>query len=163
MFCKIMVPLDGSTLAEASLCPAKFMARAFNAEVKLISVEEMPAHLSDLEWRLPQQAILDQAKSQSEAYLQARAHELRSEGCTVTFEVLPLGSAAQRILEEVEANKHDLLILTSHGRTGLTRFMMGSVAERLARYARCPVMIVGRNSEVVSKSRMEHAASDKGH
>lgn len=161
MFCKIVVPLDGSTLAEAALTPAKFMARAFNAEIKLVSVEEMPAHLTDLEWRLPQQAILDQAKDQLEAYLKSRAHDLRSEGCTVSYGVLPLGSPAQRILEEIEENKHDLLILTSHGRTGLTRFMMGSVAERMARYARCPVMIVGRNSEVVSQALLDHAASDK--
>jgi nucleotide-binding universal stress UspA family protein len=145
MFHKIIVPLDGSKQAEAAIKPATFLARAFQASLKLVLVEEMPPHLSKEEWELTQDEVLDRNRQHLEDYLRGLAHEVRSEGCSVSFAVLPLGPAAHRILEEVEAERPDLLVITSHGRTGLPRLVMGSVAESLARQSPCPVMIIGHH------------------
>ena len=65
------------------------------------------------------------------------------EGMTVNTE-FSLEQAAVGILSVAETAGCDLIVMTSHGRSGLQRFLMGSVAERVVRYARCPVLIVGR-------------------
>lgn len=137
MFFKILVPLDGSPYSEAALQSASFMARAFGSSLKLVTVEEIPYPLH------PAEAAVHKAESWQDAqkYLDARAHELRQQGCDVTTKVLRAGQPAQRILEEMAEERVDLLVIGSHGRTGLTRLLLGSVAERLAREAPCPVMI----------------------
>lgn len=138
MFFKIVVPLDGSVYAEAALKSASFMARAFNSELKLVTVEDIPLPIYPGE--VDMQTISDVERSHV-AYLNARAHELRQEGCNVTIAVLPPGPPADRILDKVKENRADLIVVGSHGRTGLTRMLLGSVAEKLARHAPCPVMI----------------------
>lgn len=138
MFFKIVVPLDGSSHSEAALKSASFMARAFNAELKLVTVEDiaLPIYPGELDTEM-----ISQIEKDHEAYLNARAHELRQEGCCVTTVVLKPGPPADRILDEVRKERADLIVVGSHGRTGLTRLLLGSVAEKLAREAPCPVMI----------------------
>lgn len=138
MFFKIVVPLDGSIYSEAALKSASFMARAFNAEIKLVTVEEVPLPIYPGETA---SQLLVETRGDEERYLAARAHQLREEGCSVVTKILPPGAPAQRILEEVQRDRADLIIIGSHGRAGLTRVLLGSVAERLARESPCPVMI----------------------
>ena len=138
MFFKILVPLDGSVHSEAALKSASFMARAFNAELKLVTVEEIPLPIYPGETA---SQLLMENRGDEANYLQARAHELREQGCSVTTAVLPPGPPAQRILEQVHKDRSDLIVIGSHGRSGMTRILLGSVAERLAREAPCPVMI----------------------
>ena len=143
MFRKICVALDGSPLAECALKPASSIARAFQSEMKLVMVEELPETLERTQWDLTQDEILQQAFQRSQDYLRSLAHSLRSQGCSVVYELLPLGSPTTRILADMEKERPDLLVISSHGRTGLPRLIMGSVAESLARESPCPVMIVG--------------------
>lgn len=138
MFFKILVPLDGSIFSEAALKSASFMARAFNAEIKLVTVEEVPLPIYPGETA---SQLLVETRGDEERYLAARAHELRQEGVNVTTRILPPGAPAQRILDEAQKERVDLIVIGSHGRSGLTRMLLGSVAERLAREAPCPVMI----------------------
>ncbi|MBX3172356.1 MAG: universal stress protein [Candidatus Eremiobacteraeota bacterium] len=138
MFFKIVVPLDGSIYSEAALKSASFMARAFNAELKLVTVEDIPLPIYPGE---VDAEMISEIEKDHQAYLNARAHELREEGCCVSTVVLPPGSPADRILDEVKKERADLIVVGSHGRTGLTRMLLGSVAEKLARHAPCPVMI----------------------
>ncbi len=147
MFFKIVVPLDGSKYSEAALQSASFMARAFNAELKLVTVEELPVHVYPGE--VDSQMLIDLNKD-SQAYLDSLAHQLRQEGCVVTALVLPAGPPADRILDEVKRERADLIVVGSHGRTGLSRLLLGSVAEKLARHAPCPVMIA-RLQEVAAE------------
>lgn len=144
MFFKIVVPLDGSSYSEAALKSASFMARAFNAELKLVTVEDVPLPIYPGE---VDPEMLNEGRKDHEAYLNTRAHQLREEGCCVTIAVLPPGPPADRILEEVKRERADLIVMGSHGRTGLSRMLLGSVAEKLARQAPCPVMI-SRQQEV---------------
>ena len=139
MFFKILVPLDGSSSSEAALKSASFMARAFQSEIKLVTVEDVPMPIYPGEVNAE---LIDQLRKDADAYLQARAHELRQEGCCVTTVQLPPGPIAQRILDEVKKERTDLIMVGSHGRSGISRVLLGSVAEHLARHAPCPVMII---------------------
>lgn len=138
MFFKILVPLDGSRHSEAALQSASFMARAFNAELKLVTVEEVATPIYPGE--VDPEMLVDLRKD-AQAYLDSRAHHLRQEGCSVSTKVLTAGPPADRILDEVQHEKTDLIVVGSHGRTGLSRLLLGSVSEKLARHAPCPVMI----------------------
>lgn len=153
MFSNILVPLDGSATAEAALVPAKFIARASGGEIKLVrGIELPPGHLAPLDW----DELSPPLKAEDErcqAYLEQLALKLRDEGFRVRTEVMDYGPPAERILEVVDDDEIDLVILTSHGRTGVTRFLVGSVAEKVARYAHCPVMMVGRRSNIVAEAR----------
>ena len=142
MFHKILVPLDGSQYAEEALQPARSLALAFKAEVRLVTVEEMPDQPMPGEWDLTMGDFLEKHRQKHLSYLNERAEELRGDGLTVTTEILPLGPPPARIAEEARDSKADLIILFSHGRSGLSRIFMGSVAERLTRSAPCPVMLV---------------------
>lgn len=144
MFCKIVVPLDGSAAAEAALVPAMFMARAFQAAIQLVAVPEGSAESAEIRVSL-------------ESYICEQAHKLRQESCEVSSEMLDEGPAYERLLEHLEKEKPDLLILTSHGRSGVARLLMGSVAESLCRTAPCPVFVVGRQSRLFQNAKVQAA------
>ena len=142
MYQKIMVPLDGSELAEYAIPPARAMALAFKASLHLTTVEEVPEQPAPSEWDLTVGDFLDKKRQEVQERLDKLAAPLRSEGIEVTTAILPLGPTVARLLEELQQQKADLIVLHSHGRSGLSRMIWGSVAERLTRQASCPVMIV---------------------
>lgn len=141
MFKKILVPLDGSEEAEQALSPARTLARTFEAELRLVTVEEMHDQLAPSEWDLSMGDFLDRKRNEIQKNLDRLAQGLQPE-IHVTTAVLPLGPPVQRLLEEARECQADLIVLYSHGRGGIARIFIGSVAERLTRTAPCPVMIV---------------------
>ncbi|MBS2038883.1 universal stress protein [bacterium] len=141
MYQKILVALDGHPAALAALGPAQALAESFGADLRLVSVE-WPRSPRGKEWTLTQTAYMDKKKAELKSYLDAWSAKLRQQGCRVGTCVLPLGSTPERLLQEVENWGADLLVLCSHGREGLSRWMMGSVAEEMNRRAPCSVMIV---------------------
>lgn len=157
MFCKIVVPLDGSQAAEAALVPAMFMARAFQAEVKLVAVPEDSMTFGKEDWGLPSGSGLSEVKTNLDRYLCQKAHELRQESCEVSSEVLGEGATLDVLLGFLERDKPDLLILTSHGRSGMARILIGSVAESLCRTAPCPVFVVGRQTRLFQNVKVQTA------
>lgn len=150
MFQKILVPLDGSQESEQALKTARALAQAFRAELRLVTVEELPDQPAPSEWDLTIGRFLDKNREEVEQNLERLAQPLRVEDFKVSTAVLPLGPPALRILEETRECKADLIVLFSHGRSGLSRLIMGSVAERLTRNAPCPVLIVHRQETPVS-------------
>lgn len=157
MFCKIVVPLDGSQAAEAALVPAMFMARAFHAEIKLVAVPEASMTFGKNDWSIPPDSGLAEVKSNLERYLCEQTHGLRQENCEVTSQMLAEGVTLEILLEFLEKEKPDLLILTSHGRSGVARFLIGSVAESLCRAAPCPVLVVGRQTRLFQNVKVQAA------
>jgi nucleotide-binding universal stress UspA family protein len=149
MFKKILVALDGHPAALSALAPAQALAAAFDGEVRLVSVE-WPRSPRKKEWKLTQAAYLDKKLREVSVYLDSWACKLREQGCTVSTSVLPLGSPVTRILDEIESWGADLLVLSTHGRSGLARWLLGSVCEEINRRCSCPVMVVhppGRQTE----------------
>ncbi len=147
MFKKVMVALDGSPEALAAIEPARAMARAFQAEIHLVSVE-FPRSPQGLEWKLSQSAYLDKRKQELQHYLDRWAEKLKAEGLSVSTAVLPLGSTVSRLRQEIEHYNADLLVLCSHGRSGWSRLVLGSTAEEMNRRAGCPVMVVPLDQQI---------------
>ncbi|MFN8610721.1 MAG: universal stress protein [Vulcanimicrobiota bacterium] len=146
-FKKILVPLDGSEFSLGALKPARTLACSLGAEIRLVTVEELPDQPAPSDWELTLGTFLDNKREESERYLNESAETLRRHGLNPSFSVLPLGPPAARILEEALHWKADLIVVCSHGRNGLARWVMGSTAERISRKAPCPVMIVHPQSE----------------
>lgn len=141
---KIVVPLDGSRWSESAIPRAVELARVHGAELILVHV--YPSHLADYadQWALAgQQQIADQAVEQMHEQLIALRNRLRQEGLRAR-EVLIRGSnPAQAICDFVESEDGiSLVVMSTHGRTGLARWLVGSVAQSVLKCARCPVMLV---------------------
>lgn len=142
MFFRILVPLDGSSAAEAALEPAAAMARAFGGNLRLVRV--CPGAISadyvvDVQLH---EAVDRREREKMEEYLEKTRLKYSQGGLTVVTRLLDEGDAAHRILEEIKADPVDLVVLSSHGRSGVARLLLGSVAEHISRHATCPVMIV---------------------
>ena len=139
MFKRILVPLDGSPLSEAILLQVTELARALGAEVTLLRVELAhafpgadPMFLLEAEVRVVKEA---------EAYLASTAERLAREGMIVRTAVR-YGQPAAEIIDHVAFEGADLVAMSSHGRSGLTRLVMGSVAEEVVRKVRVPVLLL---------------------
>lgn len=143
MYHKILVPLDGSELAEKALAHAAAIARCGQGKLILLRVIPPPDPFSAAEMT-DQQASVEKerlARGQAESYLETvrGRPELKE---LVQSTLVPSGNPAEEILDFALSEKADLLVISSHGRTGLGRFLLGSVAERVSRHSPCPVMIV---------------------
>src|SRR4051812_360628 len=150
MFRKVLVPLDGSAFAEQALATAAAIARAARAEVDLVLVQDpVPFDgYADAPWNA------DLWKEQH-AYVQAIAADLTSgASIPVTFGV-PTGDPIDKICRRVADTGVNLVVMTSHGRTGLSRAWFGSVAEGVLRHANVPVLIL-RPADTTRRNVAEH-------
>jgi nucleotide-binding universal stress UspA family protein len=137
MFTRILVPLDTSALAEQALPRAAAIAKALGAELLLVLVHEpVPAHgHNDAPWN----AL---GVPMERAYLEGKARELESRfGIRVGTEH-PTGSPSQTIIALANARSTDLVVMTTHGRTGLRREWLGSVADTVMRSLDVPVLML---------------------
>lgn len=140
MYQTLLVPLDGSEFAEEALPMAALLARTLDAELHLAHVIR-PAY--DVDFKTPQEdfewkeTIWDGA----EAYLEGHAEALRKEGVSALTAVLE-GRVVQALGDYGDEQDVDLTVLTSHGRGGVTRFWLGSVADGLLRHAHSDLLLV---------------------
>lgn len=153
---RILVPTDFSADAEAAVAYALRLADAFGASVQLLHVVEDPiaagvwssevytAEIAGLQINLVRDA---------EERLRDYAAE---KGATVTGEVR-IGPAARVILQFAKDTGVDLIVMGTHGRTGLAHAVMGSVAERVVRLASCPVLTL--RAETVAAAAAARRAS----
>jgi nucleotide-binding universal stress UspA family protein len=144
MYNKILVPLDGSELAERALPLAFQLVQQSEGEVVLVRALTpdrvlVPDALSGYGLLWPEKPLED-ARAEARTYL----NHWRSKapgGARVRY-VLAEGSAAETIAETAVEEKADLIVMSSHGYSGLTRWMLGSVAERVLHAAHCPVLVI---------------------
>jgi nucleotide-binding universal stress UspA family protein len=147
---RILVCLDGSPLAEAMLEPATALGRLWGAEYHLLRVAAPPDHLSpghDAESQALFQHYTDKAKRSSISYLDGVAQRLRSAGLAVHTHVSLSRNVAAAILEEANTAGCDSIAISTHGRGGLARLLLGSVADKVARGADRPVLLYRPPSE----------------
>jgi nucleotide-binding universal stress UspA family protein len=139
---RILVPLDGSGMAEQVLPTATSVARALDAELCLFQVPIVHAYgwLTG-EWFLPVQGVLATAEQDADAYLSHVAGRLREQNLRVATATM-IGSVAASIVEYAEANQVDLIAMCTHGRTGLARWTLGSVADHVLRAGSTPILLV---------------------
>jgi len=139
------VPLDGSALAELALPVAQRLADRLRAPLVLARVVPVtPVPLAASYMPLPSevyQQLVDDERRLALEYLQGQAEPLRERGLTVRI-LLDEGDAASTLLDVCSTRQIRLVVMTTHGRTGLVRFAMGSVADRLVRYGHVPVLLL---------------------
>lgn len=156
MFRSILVPLDGSKLAECALPYAEKLAKGCNTEqVVLVSVTEriqgyrpFDDPSQPLEQRLVPEAVGKKEKP-AQRYLDRIASALKAKGVKVQTEVL-LGSPAEEITLFVKDGGIDLIVMSSHGRSGPSRWAHGSVADKVFRASSVPILMVRAPGCVVS-------------
>jgi nucleotide-binding universal stress UspA family protein len=137
MFRRVLVPLDRSPLAEQALGQGVAIAEASGATLDVVSVYE-PIVLG-----VPQQEVLDQAGwDVARQYLEGIAAELASSTAVPTTHATPTGKAIECISTRAREIDADLIVITSHGRTGLSRMWLGSVADGLIRGSQVPVLLL---------------------
>jgi nucleotide-binding universal stress UspA family protein len=142
---RILVTLDGSPFAEEALGPAQVMAGAFGAELVLLLVIEPPVPIADPAGLMVIPATVDAEKRLREsaaAYLATITGRLTAEGVAVSSAAVEGSTVAGAVLAEADAQRVDLLVVASHGAGGFERLVMGSVADKVVRGARIPVLVV---------------------
>ena len=144
MYKKILVPLDGSPLAETILPHARTLARPEDAEIILLQVPVAPstefmAHNSTLASN-----IIKDLEEESKAYIKREIARLKSEGVNVSG-ITREGPIAETILAVTKETKADAIAMCTHGRTGIQRVLMGSVAEKVVRLSHVPVILLHPN------------------
>lgn len=142
MYTRIVVGLDGSELSESALRSGAELAKALGVPLHLVRVADLATvhwgatEASDSYAALSQE--MEHEKSAAASYLEVMAAPLRDDGLAVTTEVRS-GTAARELLKL--STPDTLIVVASHGRHGLERLLLGSVAEEVARKAAGPVLI----------------------
>ena len=148
MYKKILVPLDGSELAECVLHQVESVAKGCSAEsVTFLRVAE-PVHIpvsgeydgytfNAKDW----QQMETELKAAAEHYLNQLLSRVKYDGIK-TQSVVMSGRAAESIAEYANKNGVDLIAIATHGRSGISRWVWGSVADRVLRSASVPVLMI---------------------
>ncbi|HWF14520.1 MAG TPA: universal stress protein [Candidatus Acidoferrales bacterium] len=141
---KMLIAIDGSDFSEAAL--QSVIARPWNAgtEIKVLHVVEPPALLIgremgayDPEFEMVWKAVRERAKD----LMDKAAHKLRAAGFQVSTELVE-GEPKSLIIDAANEWHADMIVVGSHGWSGLNRFLMGSVSEAVVRHAHCSVEII---------------------
>ncbi len=145
MYRKMLVPLDTSDVAECVLDHVRDIAAARNVqEVVLFSVV-VPAYLASMP-EVVQSHVLEEADQErtkyATEYLENTKRSLNLSNSTVSTEIVRAEQPADAILDFIEKKGVDLVVMSSHGRTGLSRWFLGSVAEKITRSSPAPVLLV---------------------
>lgn len=139
---RILVPLDGSEMAEQVLPAVALVAEALGCKVTLFRVHTLQASSSLMaEWALPLQDSLALSGQEDLAYLQRVANDLEEQGIESTTATW-MGTIAESIIDYADTNDIDLIAMCTHGRTGIARWALGSIADRVLRAGNKPLLLV---------------------
>jgi len=141
MYKKILLPLDGSELAKKALDQAEKLAKTFDAEIILFQVVPfMPIYGSP---ELVTPLIVDEKqKEAAEKYLLNLAEELKKKSLKVRSMVRTGQVVAMEIIDFAKESGVDLIVMCTHGRSGLTRWVLGSVALKVLTRAEAPILLI---------------------
>lgn len=142
MYKRLLLALDGSPPSERAIPHALALAKAFSAELHVIRVVPLaipPGHTEGA----PVAALSALATEADEAsdYLNSVAAQLSAQGLTVQTMVRS-GDVADELLHQAAQSDADLIVMSTHGRSGVGRWVYGSVADRVLRQAEIPVLLV---------------------
>jgi universal stress protein A len=140
MFRRILVATDFAESAEQAFACAVQLARRHGSELMLLHVYiDLPAYPEITAGQV--EAIYEEQRGWIEAALERRARRARGEGLLARA-LLRTGPAASTIAQTAKEESADLVVVGTHGRAGLDRLILGSVAERVVRLAPCPVLVI---------------------
>jgi nucleotide-binding universal stress UspA family protein len=144
---KILVPLDGSSFSEASMPYVKELAKETGGEIILLRVSEPPVLPADRSpaikpsWEEYKDVLMAEIQRQAGEYLEGIKANLGKSGIKARSQAI-LGKAAESILQVAQKEDINLIAMTTHGRTGVSRWVHGSVASRIVEESLQPVMLI---------------------
>lgn len=145
MYQKILLPLDGSELAECVLPHAESIAKGCGTTSVVLARVVSPLQIRyDTSYSLSepeQEQLYSQAVQNTQSYLEQVAGRMKEQGLNVMSEVLT-GPVAESIAEYTRQNEVDLMIIATHGRSGVSRWVWGSIADKILRSACVPVLMI---------------------
>ena len=156
---KLIVPLDGSDVAEMALPHAALLASALGLPVKLLQVTPAEADYYSylaagpgmVPTSLPSSPsvpeMVEQADRESLGYLADVSASLTSEGVGLVETQVTQGAPADAIVDTATSEAGSIVVMTTHGRTGVGRMLLGSVADRVIRQSGCPVLLIRPGSD----------------
>jgi nucleotide-binding universal stress UspA family protein len=164
----IVVPLDGSALAEQALPYARAMAKVLGAPIKLLRVipdlereSLLVDSLSTLyvgeittSYRDRDQQVLQILQDQAEGYLASQAEPIRMAGIEIEL-IARVGPPAEIIVEVAAAAEQALIVMATHGYSGIQRWALGSVADKVVHATEVPVMLVRQSAQTVREPRLK--------
>ncbi|MCB9438121.1 MAG: universal stress protein [Anaerolineales bacterium] len=140
---KIVVPIDGSGWADRAIPHAARIAKNNDAELILLHIYHSPlAQYRDSVALAQQQGLVDQEREQIKQHIISIRTDLRNEGVTVRGHMIDGRDPAFQICRYVQAEGADLVVMCTHGRTGLARFLFGSVAQKVMQRLDVPVLLI---------------------
>lgn len=146
MYQKIVVPLDGSGLAECVLAHVEALAKGCLVKnlvfIRVAEPFESPSVVAEYPLKPEDVARVNAERQESaKSYLQTISKRISFANTNISWEVLS-GRAAESIVDYVTKNTIDLIVIATHGRSGVSRWVWGSVADRILRSACVPVLMV---------------------
>ena len=142
LFQNILVPVDLSTQSTRALKVALDVAKKYNSKITILTCLELDAsHHLYYEARPSPQQIKKQRKVVKKHFekLESFAEKYN---ISIKSKILTSGSAVNNIVSFAKSQKHDLVVIGSHGRTGFDKLLLGSVANGVSQKTKCPVLIV---------------------
>jgi nucleotide-binding universal stress UspA family protein len=147
LFRRLLVALDGDPEHEKALPLAKELAKSLEASLHLVMIvytlATLPSERAATSRLLPAatSVMLDMTEASAQDYLQGKAASLQSEGLIVSWEVRR-GDPASNIIDSAEQSNSDLIVLATHGKSGIGAFWAGSVAPKVVTQTRIPLLLV---------------------
>lgn len=144
MYKKILVPLDGSPLAEAILPHAQALAKSEGAEIVLLRVSQPPAPEFLARDAKTGARLVEKMEQEARQYVEVEVQRLRDDGNRVTG-IARDGAILETIVSVARETHADVIAMSTHARSGLQHFLLGSVADDLVHISPIPVMLIHPN------------------
>ncbi len=139
----ILLPTDFSNLSLSAARYAIDIAKQYNARIHFLNVlEKTPPILAIRSLDLSEEKIIKSISEDAQNSLKNALGKINKDNSVEIIPVIQKGIDFETIIEYSEKNHIDLIVIATHGRTGILRTLLGSVAEKVIRYAKCPVLVI---------------------
>jgi nucleotide-binding universal stress UspA family protein len=142
MFKHLLVPLDGSELAEIALPMAKVLALRFESEITLLRAIHLPPYIGNgFDFTEVYANLSQNMQEEATAYLEAKLKGLLAAGFKANSHIVVGEPAADAILLAADELAVDTIVMSTHGRSGVMRWVFGSVADKVLQQANIPILL----------------------
>ncbi|HEY7319089.1 MAG TPA: universal stress protein [Candidatus Binatia bacterium] len=138
----VIVPLDGSTLAEQVLPNVLDLTKKMQLNVVLMRAYALPPSVSAEDYGFYSAELLDHLEAEARDYLQEKVNETKQKGAESVVSVVNPGYGAEEIITLGRNTPDNFIAMSTHGRSGIQRWVLGSVTDRVVRHSGDPVLIV---------------------
>ncbi|GBD88380.1 putative universal stress protein [bacterium BMS3Abin03] len=139
----ILLPTDFSSRSKAAVEYAIELADQYKAKLHVLHVlEKTPPVLAIRSFDLSEEKILESINQEAQKSLDKTVEEIKNKAAVQIVPVIKKGIDFEEIVNYSEKEEIDIIVIATHGRTGLMHTLIGSVAEKVIRHAKCPVLVI---------------------